>query len=292
MTDLERQTHYLTAGDGTKIAYHLAGQPAPPVILANGLGGPFEAWREQIDYLGKRFRIVGWDYRGMYESQIPPGATASLSMPTQAEDLKTILDAQRIERAAFIGWSMGAQVLLELYSKHPQRVESLVLINATYGNLTDNVGLPLARRLAPLLLGDSQRFEKTRSRLFRRALGWPETGLWLRRLGIIGKTIHADRFNELARELSQLDPKIFRQTLSELAAHDPRDVLSQIEVPTLVIAAERDAFTPRAQAEEMARQIPQAELLMVRGGTHYAPLEYPELINLRIEKFLKENTSL
>jgi pimeloyl-ACP methyl ester carboxylesterase len=74
-----------------------------------------------------------------------------------------------------------------------------------------------------------------------------------------------------------------------LGEHDAARVLEKIRVPTLVIAGDRDAFTPRQLAQQMARRIPRGELLLVRGATHYTAVEFPELVNLRIEKFFREN---
>jgi pimeloyl-ACP methyl ester carboxylesterase len=56
----------------------------------------------------------------------------------------------------------------------------------------------------------------------------------------------------------------------------------------LVIVGERDLVTPRPIAEPLARQIPGVELFVVRGATHFVLLEFPELVNLRVEKFLRE----
>jgi len=56
----------------------------------------------------------------------------------------------------------------------------------------------------------------------------------------------------------------------------------------LIIAGDRDLFAPRELAFQMARRIPEAETLIVPGGTHFVPLEYPELVSLRIEKFVRD----
>jgi hypothetical protein len=47
-------------------------------------------------------------------------------------------------------------------------------------------------------------------------------------------------------------------------------------------------FTPVWVSRLMQERLPDAELLVVRGGTHTAYLEQPDLVNLRIEKFLRE----
>ena len=65
-------------------------------------------------------------------------------------------------------------------------------------------------------------------------------------------------------------------------------MLAEVHVPTLVIAGDRDLFTPVARSRELASRIPGAELLVVRGGTHAALVEQPELIALAVEKFLRQ----
>jgi len=57
-------------------------------------------------------------------------------------------------------------------------------------------------------------------------------------------------------------------------------------VPTLIVAGTDDTFTPYWLSEEMHARIRGSELLTVPGGTHVAPIEHPELITLRLEKFL------
>jgi pimeloyl-ACP methyl ester carboxylesterase len=47
-------------------------------------------------------------------------------------------------------------------------------------------------------------------------------------------------------------------------------------------------MTPRVAAAKMAERIPHAELMVIPGATHYAAVEYPELVNLRLEKFWLE----
>ena len=76
--------------------------------------------------------------------------------------------------------------------------------------------------------------------------------------------------------------------LAHAGRHTAREILPTIDVPTLVIAGERDNMTPRALSEEMQRTIPDAELLVVEGGSHTAPIERPQLVNERVALFLAE----
>ena len=57
----------------------------------------------------------------------------------------------------------------------------------------------------------------------------------------------------------------------------------------LIVAGDKDSFTPPEISEAMAEVLPQARLLMIPGGTHVAPLEHHELVWLGIEKFLNDH---
>jgi pimeloyl-ACP methyl ester carboxylesterase len=111
---------------------------------------------------------------------------------------------------------------------------------------------------------------------------------WAKRIGLASATLDEELFRELAGSFVELDMSLYVRTLELLGEHDAWDVLPEVDVPTLVIAGDRDVMTPRRAAEAMVRKVPGAELMVVPGGTHYVAVEYPELVNLRIEKFLRE----
>ncbi|MBL4818935.1 MAG: alpha/beta hydrolase, partial [Deltaproteobacteria bacterium] len=60
----------------------------------------------------------------------------------------------------------------------------------------------------------------------------------------------------------------------------------KIQVPTLIISGGQDAFSPRWVALDMHHAVENSEMLFIPSGTHCTPIEHPELIQLRIEKFL------
>jgi pimeloyl-ACP methyl ester carboxylesterase len=289
MASSEVDKTVVASSDGTRIAVHDTGGALPPIVLANGLGGPFRAWKHQIDYLRDQYRIVSWDYRGLYGSSLPKAARSRVDVGAHVDDLERVLEATGIERAPFLGWSMGVQVLLELYERRPEAVSHLVLVNGTYGKALDTIALPLASRVVPRVVARARSFHDIGSRVLKRASHWPETVLWLKRLGLAGSTLDEELFRELAIEFGTLDVELYLSILKALGEHDASHVLPSITVPALVITGDHDAFTPRDLAQQMARRIPNGEILVVRGATHYAAIEYPELVNLRIEKFLREH---
>jgi len=59
-------------------------------------------------------------------------------------------------------------------------------------------------------------------------------------------------------------------------------------VPTLLVTARHDTFTPMKLSEEMRDKIPSSELYVVEEGTHTAPIERPAEVTQVVEKFLSE----
>jgi pimeloyl-ACP methyl ester carboxylesterase len=291
---LRIETRRVTSFDGTDIAYHVTPAPfegAKIVVLASGLGGPHLAWRAQIEYLSDRYRFITWDYRGLYRSKRPsPDVPDAYSIAHHVGDLQAILGAERIEHGALIGWSMGVQVVLEAFRKMPGFAQALVLLNGTYRRPLETLrSLPGVGRLFPSLVTLAGRVHSVTARVTRRATRQPETVSWLKRLGLLGRTLDEEVYAELARSLGELDMAVFFKNLHAIDAHDAEEVLEQVDVPTLLITGDRDVFTPRALAQAMARRIPKAEILVVRGGTHYTAIEFPELVSLRIERFFSEH---
>ena len=70
-----------------------------------------------------------------------------------------------------------------------------------------------------------------------------------------------------------------------------RKVLADIQVPALVVAAERDTFTPLSCSQEMADVLPLGELFVLADASHAALIEQPETIGHRLERFLTERLS-
>ncbi len=273
--------------DGTEIAYHSLGE-GPVILLGNGLGGSWRAWAHQIGYFADRYRFLSWDYRGLYRSGTPRDRGA-IRVEDHARDAMAVLEHAGVEEAAVFGWSMGVQVALELYGRAPERVKAMVLINGVAGAPYESVlNAPAIGRVIPGALGLVRRVPRLAQRVTERVVMWPEAIGWAKRAGIAAPTLDDEVFRALAESFAGLDMDLYFHILQLLGEHDARPLLDEIDVPVLVIAGDRDLMTPRAAAEDIVRRVRGAELLVVPGGTHYAAVEYPELINLRMEKFLRE----
>jgi pimeloyl-ACP methyl ester carboxylesterase len=73
-----------------------------------------------------------------------------------------------------------------------------------------------------------------------------------------------------------------------MARHDAWPRLGEVTTPTLVVGGTRDLFLPVAALRAITAAVPDAELLLVDGATHYLPLEFPELLDERVRRFEAE----
>lgn len=261
----------------------------PVLVLANGLGGPHTAWSPLVDYFADHYDFVTWDYRGLYGSGRAPSATKqAYAIDRHVDDLLGILDSERIERACFVGWSMGVQVCLEAFKRVGKaRMNGLILVNGTFGRPLDTVlPLPGARHLVPPALGWASKLHRPAGNILRLFAKQPEAVRLLKRFGMMGETVDEDGFADLVKAFGKLDVQAFLFNLQALGEHDASSILPTIDVPVLVVAGDKDKMTPRDLSQQMVRKIPDAEILIVRGGTHYTVIEFPELVNLRVERFL------
>ena len=81
------QTYDLRSFDGTRLTVFDGGNPdGPTIMLVNGLGGNVTSWRHAIADLSLDFRIVTWDYRGLYESG--PSPVGRYAIADHAADLR------------------------------------------------------------------------------------------------------------------------------------------------------------------------------------------------------------
>jgi pimeloyl-ACP methyl ester carboxylesterase len=287
-------TTHIRTDDGVSLAVHATEEPfpgAPVVLLANGLGGPLLAWRPIIDDLRDRYRIVTWDYRGLYGSTKPPEENAAAySIPRHVDDLAAVLRSQNVKEASLVGWSMGVQVVIEAYAAMPGLAKNLVLLNGTFGRpLHSAAPVAFLGPLVPRAVAIAESLHVVVGEATRRVSTFSKTVRLLKGLGLIGEGLDDEECAELVRSFGKLDMQAYLRNLSALGEHDASPILRRIDVPTLVITGDRDRMTPRGLSQQMVRKIPHAEILLVRGGTHYTAVEFPELVNLRIEKFYRDS---
>jgi len=294
MEAVRTRAGYARGWHGVPIRYKVEGTGEPAIVCCNGLGVSTFFWNYTLRYFRKTHRVVTWEYRGHYASGTPrPLAPENLTMSANANDLAAVLDAAEVDRGVLLGHSMGCQVLLEFWRLHGQRVAGLVPICGPYGHPLDTFFLPppvtaiLFEAFCSLATSAPQLLHRGLRPLLRSRI--PDR---VARLGLINSQLASvEDMAPYFAHLAKMDLRVFFLMALQMQRHDAGPWLRDIDVPTLIVAGEHDLLTPLSLSVRMRQRIPNAELLLLPKGSHAGIIEHPELINLRIEKFLGERVT-
>ncbi|MEC7522411.1 MAG: alpha/beta hydrolase [Myxococcota bacterium] len=278
---------FASAEDGTRLFWGVRGE-GPAVVLNDGIGCDGFAWKYLQPHLAETHQVLHWHYRAHGRSGLPVDP-ARIDVPAHARDLLSVLDAHEVDEAILVGHSMGTQVALEAQRLAPNRVRALVLLCGSYGKVTATFhGSDVLKQVLPGILEAVERRKGLARALWGRIPA--KLAFHIARLSkeVDALAIREEDFRPYMEHVAAMDPQIFLAMLRHAGEHTAEDILTRISAPTLVVAAERDTFTPPALAEHMAEEIPGAELFLLRGASHAAPIEQPVAIQLRIDKFERE----
>jgi aminoacrylate hydrolase len=244
--------------------FEVLGPPGgTPVILSAGLGGIAEYWRPNLAALTERHRVILYDHRGTARSDraIPENH----SIGDMANDILAVLDGLGVERAHLIGHALGGLIGLCLALKAPERLISLVAVNA-WAKLDPHTRGCFETRLLLLRNSGSDAFIKAHP-LFLYPAPW------------------------ISSHMAQLEMDVDHQraafpghetTEARIKAVDAFDVsarLVEIKTPVLSIASEDDMLSPYTAARALADGLPCGRFALLPRGGHACNVTEPEPFN-------------
>ncbi len=233
--------------DGAEIWYARYGE-GPTVILLHGGLGHSGNWGYQVDDLVTSGRqVVVIDSRGHGRSTRDDQPFSYVLM---ASDVLAVMDTLNIEKAAIVGWSDGACTALILADEHPERVDGVFFFACSM----DPSGV---KPFVPTPVID---------RCFNRHRMDYE---------VISPT--PDQFDAFVEDVS-----LMMSTEPNYSTAD----LNRIRVPVAVVLGDGDEFIKPEHAAHLVRSIPGAEFIGLKGVSHFAPLQRPELFNRAVLGFL------
>jgi pimeloyl-ACP methyl ester carboxylesterase len=231
--------------------------------------------------------VAHWHYRGHGRSGAPVDASR-VDIAAHATDLESVRRHLGDPPCVLIGHSMGTQVALEAWRLFPDKVKGLVLVCGSYGKITQSFrGVPVLDRILPKVMDIVDKQPDLVRAIWSRLP--PEMAFRAALLArdVDPESIRREDMLPYLKHMTHVDFPMFLKMLRAAGEHSAEDWLPSVDVPVLVIAGEKDTFTPASLSEHMAAQMPKAELLMVKGGTHVAPIEQPELICASIKAFVE-----
>jgi len=123
---------YATTNDKVRLYYEEAGS-GTPILFIHEFAGDHRNWELQMRYFSRRHRCIAYSARGYAPSDVPKDANA-YSYKHWIGDAIAVLDHLKIEKAHFVGLSMGGYTVVQLGINHPQRALSLTPAGAGSGS--------------------------------------------------------------------------------------------------------------------------------------------------------------
>lgn len=289
MLPLGRKEGFITSNDGCEIWYEVEGEGPLTLVLCDGVACTGYIWKYFYPYFRRDYRIVHTQYRGHGRSSTPRDL-ATLHVDFFASDTLAVLQELGIERSVvFVGHSMGVQVALECAFRQPKLCEALVLINGPFGEALKHVrGVPYFAQALPFVQKFIHKHRDLVSKVWAPLLD--NEGLyWYAKLFEVNPWLTKRQdFRVYFRDLAQMDPEVYLASLDGATRHSSEGYLKDIKQPTLIIAGDKDRFTPYSIPKKMRQLMPHAEFMTMPTGSHIGPLELPEYVHLRVEKFLNQ----
>ncbi len=263
---------------------------ARTAILCDGVLCDGFIWRHLFGALSRMMPVAHWNYRGHGRSAAPEDMT-NLGPVAHGRDLSCVREAIGNPEVVLFGHSMGTQVALENYLQNPEGVKGLVLMCGSFGRVTHTFrGLPLLELMLPKILEFEQKHPYILRALWSNLPTELAYNVASRMRDVDPDRIRHDDLLPYLQHQARMDPGLFLRMLREAGTHSVESKLAEIDVPVLIIAAELDTFTPATLSVYMSEALPRARLVMVKGGSHVAPLEQPELFENEIRTFLESLT--
>lgn len=288
MNLVPKETGTFRSFDGTRIYYEVRGE-GPPIILNYGIGCLINHWRHQIRDFSHSYKVIAYDYRAHHNSQIPENRE-NLTIDALAQDLKALMDHLQLQKASLWGHSFGAEMLVRHYDLFAEYAHSLVFINGFAQNpLQGMFGSDLTESFFQMFKSGYQKLPETLSFLFKAGVQNPFAIKLSAMAGGFNLKLTSLKDIEIyARGIAAMDLQAFIELFESMLHYDGKPVLPRIDVPTMIIGGKQDSVTPIKHQEELHHLIRGSDLFMVPYGSHCTQLDMPELVNLKIEQFLKK----
>ena len=252
--------------NGTEINYRISGNGESCVLLLHGWGCDMKMMQPVANALEKNHRVMLIDFPGHGESGRPP---EPWGVPEYAECLDKLLEKLHFAPCDVIAHSFGCRVAAWIEVHHPEMFKRIVFTGAA----------GIRKKPSPESVKRTARYKKLKGicQLFSQI---PIARIAAKALeNKLVRKYGSKDYNALDEEMRKTFVKVINQDLSPL--------YKQFTSSTLLIWGDADTETPLWMAKEMSRDIPDAGLIILEGGTHFAYLEQIQRFNTIVSHFLK-----
>lgn len=256
---MEQDIRFCKASDGVRIAYASSGE-GYPLLFVHGWASHLEWWAKMprveefvFSKLATQFRFIRYDARGWGLSDRD---VTDFSIESKLRDVEAVVENAGLDRFAVLGISEGGPTAITYAVRNPERVSHLILEGTFAGGRTPRT---------------PEEQEETMAMLMTIKPGWGKDTPAFRQLWTARFMPEADMemirwFNELQRQSGKAETVM--AVIGAIAQIDIRDLLPQVQMPTLVVHARGDLAVPFEGGREIASMIPNARFLPLESNNH------------------------
>ncbi len=263
----EASTQEKITANGIMLAVQRNGE-GYPLILIHGLASSMSLWASLDQSQLEDVQVISYDLRGHGASE---RATGAHTLAKHVADLKGLLSALSISRAAFAGLSLGGMIAMELAASNPEMVSALALLDTT-------AAFP----------------QETRNLFFEMASSASFNGM----ATITDKFMQLSFSPHFMEENPKMVATIRKGKLASdagsiaaasrmVAKVDLRQRVADIHCPTAILVGAQDQLTPPELAQELVASIQGAQLHIIPDSGHASPVEQPQAVTTILAQLLK-----
>jgi non-heme chloroperoxidase len=268
-TPIRPRLNHLRLRNGLRLEYAEQGPRGsrPSLLFLHGITDSWRSFKSVLSALPREWHAIALTQRGHGGSDKP---AAGYRASDYAADAATLIGMLALPQVIVVGHSMGAANALRLAAQHPALVCGVVAAGA-FATFSDKPELAAFVREAIEPLTDP--VPRTLAHQFQMdtlarpcAPGWVDTAV---------------------DESLRLPAAVWRAAFRDLLADDPIDAAPRIAVPVRLVAGECDAFAPLADAERLARAMPDAEVSVWASAGHAMHWEEPARFAREVAEFVR-----
>lgn len=260
--------------NGIEIFYIEQGVGQETIVFSHGLLWSHKMFRDQMEFLQSRFRVIAYDHRGQGQSEV----TGPYDMDTLTEDAAALIEKLSAGPVHFVGLSMGGFIGMRLAARFPQLIKSLILMGTSANaepveNLPRYKGLigivkwvgvvpPVANKVMKIMFAES----------------------WLK------DPLNSGKIEFWKAELKANKRNITGAVEGVIYRRGIENEIRNIACPTMILVGDEDVATTPVKAKFIQMSIGKSKLHRIPGAGHSSSIEKPREVNRLIGDWMIEKS--
>ncbi len=286
--------------NGLRLHYLEWPGPGPAVTLGHATGFLAWLWEPVARYLARRFHVYAYDARGHGDSDKPP---QGYSWSALAADYAGLVEALGLGTVLPVAHSVSCAAALAFAARHPDRVQKLVFIEPSIFPLPttryEGIGGVDAERYTLMAAHSLERVMEVATAARRRRSRWPSRDAMFASYssrapfnkwdaGVLRLYVDKGTYQVGDGEVElKCPPEIEAQVFEGYLEFEVWSLVPYVKAEALVLMGSETELIYSFAASELARRLGRAQLQVVKGASHFLPMEYPELVAQIVLDFLQ-----